>query len=137
MDWLQRLLHYVLRWASQLPRPGPIYIVLEQVMANRFRVTVALPPLAEGEAGEVVARKLSRKINDAEPIDDEFAADTPTAVFEANQGDNVLLSLTNKDDAGNFSAASERSFQVIDNIAPGAPGEMQVTLEEIPDSPQP
>ncbi len=133
MEWLQRSLHWFLRWVRKPPRPGPIYIYQENLMANRFRIHVGLPPLAEGEVGEVTSRELTRIINAGEPVVQELPADRAEATFLASQGDEVQLSLRNRDDAGNVGDASERSFTVVDDIPPGAPGEMLITKEEVPD----
>lgn len=99
---------------------------------NRFRVTLALPPIDPIESGEVVSKKLVRTINGGEPTEDALAVDAVTFVFEGNQDDLVHVELYHIDDAGNESAPSVRDFTLVDNIPPAKPGEMEVTLEELP-----
>jgi len=114
--------------------PGKMYIFLERLkMSNKFLVHILMPALDPSEVGEVVARKLVRKINDGDLVNHEFPASQTEVTFEATQDDVVLLSLYNKDDAGNYStSSSDMSFVVLDTIPPGAPGAMSVNLEEIP-----
>lgn len=128
--WLRRNLR---NWLFRPQRPGPMYVVMgESSMGNALRVTVALPPLAEGEAGEVVKRQLTRIINSGEPVVTELGADQADFQFDVQQDDAVNLSLVNIDDAGNVSAPSIRDFVALDTVPPAAPGEISVSVAEVP-----
>lgn len=106
-------------------------------MANRFRVTALLPPLAVGEPGEVVKRTLTRVVNGGEPTTDEILVDASEFSFEALQNDQIHLELRNVDDAGNVGPASVSDFTVFDTVPPNAPGEIGIQIEEILEDPAP
>jgi len=130
VSWLRRQLR---DWLCRPQTPGPVYVFLgETQMASALRVTVALPPLAAGEAGEVVKRRLTRIVNGGEPVSVEFDATEVSTVFDVEQDDVVNLALVNIDDAGNVSAPSTREFTALDTIPPAAPGEMDVAVTEVP-----
>jgi hypothetical protein len=133
-DLFKRLLQDLIIWAMLPSRPGLMYVHLEDLgMANRFRVFVQLPPLAAGEPGEVLKRTLSRSVNGGETVVQDVAVDMAETSFEALQNDSVHLELRNIDDGNNVSEPSIFDFVVLDTIAPAAPSEMGVRLEEIPD----
>lgn len=130
LTWLRGWLK---SWLLLPPTPGPMYVFLgETNMGTAMRVTVGLPGLAPGEAGEVVQRRLTRVVNGGPAIAATFDASQPTFIFDAEQDDVVELSLVNIDDAGNISPPSERTVTIVDNIPPAAPGQMTVGVEEVP-----
>lgn len=130
---LRRLLR---EWLLKPPVPGGMYLVnLREIpgMSNQFEATVALPALAEGEAGEVVSRQFTKQINGQEPVVETIGVDQAQHVFACVQGDVIHLELRNIDDAGNVSpTASVLDFTVVDTTPPEAPGAMTVALRELP-----
>lgn len=124
------LLQELLRELVDRPlQPGPIYVFQrEEVMANRFRTLVFLPPVVDTDT---VKMELSCLVNGvAEPVrpfEKPFASETE---YIFPQDATVNLSLVNVDDAGNRSSPSERQFVVTDTVPPAAPGELGVQIVE-------
>lgn len=136
MSCLDSIRRWLRNWLCRPARPAAMYLTqLSEIpgMSNHFRATVALPPLADGEAGEVTQRRFTKSTNGGDETTEVIPSDQLLVVFDCVQGDQVECWLYNIDDAGNQSA--ERSsliFTVSDTTAPGAPGEMSVSLEELP-----
>lgn len=107
-------------------QPGPIYVwKVGEIVANRFRVRVLLPPIVDPDT---INAELSCLVNGvAEPPKtfDRIATDTE---YVFDQGASVKLSLVNIDDAGNRSTPSEREFVVTDNVPPAQPGELAIEV---------
>lgn len=134
----QWLTQFVLAWADEIRRgpkpPAPFTFSLEDLnVGNRFKVTVTLPPLAEGEAGEVVSRRLDRSIGGGAVTSETLAADVLTFEHEALQGDVIDYSLTNIDDADNISEPRTAQLTVTDTTPPAIPGELSFAVVEQPD----
>ena len=105
-------------------------------MARTFAVDAGLPPLATDEVGEVLQRKFVRVINAGDPVAEVVPADQAMISFSAMQDDQVHVELWNIDDAGNESLTpSARDFVVLDTNPPNAPGDISITLREVPDVP--
>jgi hypothetical protein len=77
---------------------------------------------------DVVERKLVVTVNGEVVSTDSYSRDT-TSLGERTfaQGDNVVLSLVDIDDAGNVSEPAMVEFTALDTIAPSTPG-LTVTL---------
>jgi len=77
---------------------------------------------------DVVERKLVVTVNGEVVSTDSYSKDT-TSLGERTfaQGDNVVLSLVDIDDAGNVSEPAMVEFTALDTIAPSTPG-LSVTL---------
>lgn len=107
-------------------KPGKIQIFVtgENDMAITFKVV--LPPVS---APDVVARELSVKIGDAEPIVTELAADAINVdELQGPQDAEVEVSLVDIDDAGNRSEPSVATAVLADTFAPPKPGELGIEL---------
>jgi len=138
MDLSNELRNWLRRWLFRPQPPGPIYIFLREVegMARTFAVDAGLPPLATDEVGEVLQRKFVRVINAGDPVAEVVPADQAMISFSAMQDDQVHVELWNIDDAGNESLTpSARDFVVLDTNPPNAPGDISITLREVPDVP--
>lgn len=86
---------------------------------------VAAPPVD----ADVVARRLTVTVNGSpsDPVDHDAATTVfPEVSFE--QGDVVVLALSDVDDAGNVSEPAVYEFTAADTIPPAKPGEFGVRL---------
>lgn len=87
---------------------------------------LVLPPPA---AADSVSRVVSVKVGDADAV--EKTVDVAAVEVDGYQGaDNaaVAVSLYDVDDAGNKGAVRSQDFVLVDNIAPGAPGEVSLVV---------
>jgi len=91
-----------------------------------YKVSVGAPVDAD-----VVERQLVVAVNGA-ASPDEFkvfpAATTDLGEIRVKQGDSVLLTLVDVDDAGNRSEPAVLEFVATDTLPPAKPGEFGVTL---------
>lgn len=79
--------------------------------------------------GDVVSRELTVSINGSPASTATFGpGETSLGEITANQGDAVVVSLVDIDDAGNRSDAAVLEFAAADTIAPAQPGLLGVTL---------
>jgi len=101
-------------------------------MSLVYSVTAGLPV-----DHDVVERRLSTKVNGTVVSTNVYSPDTVDfgeMVF--TEGDNVLLSLVDVDDAGNVSEPATVEFVAADTIPPVAPGSFGVALlRELPPQP--
>lgn len=93
-------------------------------MALVYAVTAAPPVDAD-----VVARRLTVTV-DGTPFEpkDYSAATTQFDEVSVEQGSQVVLALSDLDDAGNVSEPAVFEFEAVDTIPPAKPGEFGVTL---------
>ena len=78
---------------------------------------------------DVVERRLSVSVNGQNVDTKVFPGDaTSLGELSFNDNDNVVLTLTDVDDAGNVSSPAIVEFVAIDTIPPAKPGEFGVTL---------
>jgi hypothetical protein len=95
------------------------------VMALVYNVTSG--PVVDAD---VVERRLSVVVN-GESNDSPLIFPAETTNFgevSFAQGDNVVLTLVDVDDAGNVSEPAVVEFTALDTVAPAKPGEFGVTL---------
>lgn len=93
-------------------------------MALVYSVTAAPPVDAD-----VVARRLTVTVNDTPHQPTEYPAETTKFTdISLNQGDSVVLALSDVDDAGNVSEPAVFAFIAVDTVPPAKPGEFGVTL---------
>lgn len=93
-------------------------------MALVYSVTAAPPVDAD-----VVARRLTVTVNGTPHAPSEYPGEaTRFNDVSVNQGDSVVLALSDVDDAGNVSEPAVYEFVAVDTIPPAAPGEFGVTL---------
>ena len=89
-----------------------------------YEISVGAPAV-----GDVVARRLTVIVNGLPQETKEFAAETVSfGALSVPQDAEVLLSLSDRDDAGNYSAPATIEFVAADTIAPPTPGAFTVTL---------
>lgn len=122
-------------WAlTQCPEPivipQPQDFVAQQIgrdlMADTlvYEISVGAPAV-----GDVVARRLTVVVNGVAQEVKEFPADTVSfGALAVPQDAEVLLSLSDRDDAGNYSEPATIEFVAADTIAPPVPGAFTVTL---------
>lgn len=104
---------------------GISYLVLKEVN-DMLKFVLTLP---QAGAADVVARKLTVKVGDAEAESFDLAGDAvESQEFECADNTEVTGSLVDVDDAGNESAASEFSFVIVDTFPPPQPGEVGVKV---------
>jgi hypothetical protein len=106
--------------------PGAVKILAtgEKNMAITFKVQ-----LPAKSAADVVARELTVKIGDSEPIFTELAADAAEVdELQGPEGAEVEVSLVDIDDAGNRSEPSVATAVLADTFAPPKPGELGIQL---------
>ena len=119
-----------------LPVPGPLEPRLKAERNDNMLVyTAGIPALSEAEQAQVTAGELvSIRFRDNKgvvtdlPVD---AAESPE--FTAADDEEVTISLTNVDNAGNESTAVTQTFAAKDTIPPEAPGgfgEIKLVREE-------
>ena len=92
---------------------------------NQLIYSVVAAPASDAD---VVARLLTVTVNGESS---EKSYEGPASKFDdltVTQGDSVILSLVDIDDAGNRSAAATLSFVAEDTIPPRQPGGLGVTL---------
>jgi len=88
---------------------------------------IVLPPPG---ASDVTARELAYQIGDGEQVIETLEASaTELAGLSGNDNDQVVVSLTDIDDAGNRSEPREQTFTLTDTIAPPQPGEMGLIVD--------
>jgi hypothetical protein len=94
------------------------------VMALIYNVTAG--PVSDKD---IVERRLAITVNGETRNSSPFAPDvTNFGELSFSQGDNVVISLVDVDDAGNVSQPATLEFTAADTIAPAKPGEFGVTL---------
>lgn len=114
----------------RLRKPGVVFIKKISQEEDMLKFVLSLPTAG---AADVVARKLSVKIGEADVALIDLPADAlETAELSGAEGSPVVGSLIDVDDAGNESTPSEFSFVLTDTIAPPQPGSvgLRVTAEE-------
>lgn len=77
---------------------------------------------------DVVTRILTTTINGESTEKEYEGSTTKFDDLTATQGDSVILSLVDVDDAGNRSQAATTSFTAEDTLPPATPGGLGVTL---------
>lgn len=89
--------------------------------------------------GDVVERRLTVEVNgEVEKINSYPAATVDMGELSFKQGDSVVLSLVDVDDAGNVSEPAVLAFVAADTIPPQAPGGFAVSLlREVADTTAP
>jgi len=92
---------------------------------NQLTYAVVAAPAADAD---VVARLLTASVNGESSEKTYEGSVTKFDDLTVTQGDNVLLSLVDVDDAGNRSAAAVLEFVATDTIPPQQPGGLGVTL---------
>jgi hypothetical protein len=113
------------------PMPGAVKLfTLSQGENKMLNFKLVLPPPS---AADVVSVELKTRIGEADEVINQYPpSQAEVDGFSGQDGDVVLVSLVDIDDAGNRSPAREQSFSLTDTIAPPQPGEigMVVTGEE-------
>lgn len=80
-------------------------------------------------AADTVKRVLNTVVNgEARPSDEYDPKTTTFKELSVEEGDRVVLSLVDEDNAGNPSAPAVLEFTATDTIPPPAPGEFGVSL---------
>lgn len=77
---------------------------------------------------DVVVREITVAVNGEVKETRSFGSVTDFGEFSFEQGDNVVITLVDIDDAENRSQPAECSFQAADTIPPAQPGSFGVTL---------
>lgn len=115
--------------AIRLKRPGLVFLVFAKEENDMLFFNLVLP--APG-ASDVVSRKLSVQIGNADPVELTLAVSEPAPEMSGNDNDIVQGSLVDIDDANNPSDPSSFNFVLTDTIPPPAPGQvgLQVIREE-------
>lgn len=107
---------------------------------KKIEATILLPALGENEEGEVVDRKFSYSIDGGTPVENTFPVEEMQRIILGDEGQSVHVELFNVDNAGNPSmSGATLDFVFADTTPPGAPGPMNVTMQEVdvPDEPTP
>lgn len=124
---LEQLLAELKALLAERKRPGHLYVVnIRELpfMADKLGYTLALPPKS---APDVVKRKLSVKIGDADAAVTELAPEAVQHEIIVDQDSAVHVELVDVDDGGLESPLpSVLDFVAVDTIAPPQPGEMGV-----------
>lgn len=119
-------------WSTRIVVARPRGFVVLQIRRNDmadvlvYKVSVGAPVDAD-----VVERQLVVALNGNSSPDEfkVFSADaTDLGEVRAKQGDNVLLTLVDVDDAGNRSEPAVLEFVAEDSLPPAQPGAFGVTL---------
>ena len=106
--------------------PGLVFIKVVREENGMLIFKLALPVTG---ASDVVKRTLVVKVGEAEPQTIELKSSaTETEELSGNDGETVVGTLVDTDDAGNDSPASEFSFVLTDTIAPPKPGEVGLNV---------
>lgn len=112
----------------RLRKPGLVYVTLWQGDDGMLKFVLVLP---EKGAPDVVQREVTVAVGANEPVLVTVDGDTvKTSVFEGEDGESVVGTLVDVDDAGNKSEAREFSFVLVDTIAPPMPGEVGLEVTE-------
>jgi hypothetical protein len=127
-----RWLEVNLRWLARelgafIPpkRPRQVAAHLVREDGPMLVYSVQFPPVG---APDVVLRRLSVNI-DGTTTDVEYGVDDAAHEVRCEQGQVVVLTLVDVDDAGNASLPSEPyGFTASDTIPPAAPGQLAATL---------
>lgn len=118
-----------------LRRPGRLRIARAEPMAEGFRYTLTLPPLDEADL-DVAVRELSVTV-DGVATTVSGAGDVTELKFEARKGSHVVVTLTDVDDDGLRSEASNPlEFDVTDTVPPHRPGDLSIASVEQVDLPE-
>lgn len=108
------------------PKPDGISFLISEKENGMLKFVLTLP---QAGAADVVARKLTVKVGEADAVAFDLAGDvTESQEFECADNAEVTGSLVDVDDAGNESAASEFSFVIVDTLPPPQPGEVGVKV---------
>lgn len=108
------------------PKPDGISFLISEKENGMLKFVLTLP---QAGAADVVARKLTVKVGEADAETFDLAGDVvESQEFECEDNAEVTGSLVDVDDAGNESAASEFSFVIVDTLAPPQPGEVGVKV---------
>lgn len=108
------------------PKPDGISFLISEKENGMLKFVLTLP---QAGAADVVARKLTVKVGEADAVKFDLAADVVELEgFECEDNTEVTGSLVDVDDAGNESAASEFSFVIVDTFPPPQPGEVGVKV---------
>jgi len=108
------------------PKPDGISFLTSEKENGMLKFVLTLP---QAGAADVVARKLTVKVGEADAVKFDLAADAVESEgFECEDNTEVTGSLVDVDDAGNESAASEFSFVIVDTFPPPQPGEVGVKV---------
>lgn len=95
-------------------------------MADLLTYTVTAGPVTDAD---VVTRTVTVTINGETSDSRDYAADTLTfAPLVVSEGDNVVMTLVDTDNAGNPSAPAVVEFVAADTLPPSQPGGFGVTL---------
>lgn len=116
----------IMRSSVRPPRPGVVNLIVYSENNHMLNFKLVLPPPA---AADSVSRVVSVKVGDADAV--EKTVDVAAVEVDGYQGaDNaaVAVSLYDVDDAGNKGAVRSQDFVLVDNIAPGAPGEVSLVV---------
>lgn len=113
---------------SRLRKPGLVYVTFWQGDDGMLKFVLVLP---EKGASDVVQREVTVAVGANEPVLVTVDGDTvKTSAFEGEDGETVVGTLVDVDDAGNKSEAREFSFVLVDTIAPPMPGEVGLEVTE-------
>lgn len=108
------------------PKPDGISFLISEKENGMLKFVLTLP---QAGAADVVARKLTVQVGEAEATTFDLAGDvTESQEFECADDTQVTGTLVDVDDAGNESAASEFSFVIVDTFPPPQPGEVGVKV---------
>jgi hypothetical protein len=108
--------------------PGLLRISItgEDPMADKILFQVVLPPKS---APDVVRRELTVSFADGSQDVIELSADaTSSDTLKGDQDSEISVSLVDIDDAGNRSEPSLAAFELLDTVAPPAPGELGLSI---------
>lgn len=108
--------------------PGLLRISItgEDPMADKILFQVVLPPKS---APDVVRRELTVNFADGSQDVIELAADaTSSDTLKGDQDSEISVALVDIDDAGNRSEPSLAAFELLDTVAPPAPGELGLSI---------
>jgi hypothetical protein len=132
--WHHRTVAYEIRRLSMwFRRPQAVRVTLirkESDMALVYQVSAG--PVVDHD---VVTRRLIVTVNGEKDHEEDFSPETVLfGEIVVPQDSQVVLSLTDIDDANNASEPATVEFTALDTIPPARPGEFGVTLlREIPD----
>lgn len=123
---VKALISGTIQFVNGPPMPGPITktLISEDGLMLVYKLHLPVPG-----AADVVARELSVKIADADPVLFVLQpADVEFSPIKANAGEKVSGELVDVDDAGNRSEPRAFEFTAADTLAPPQPGEVTAEL---------